>query len=172
MTSSLLVPCSTLQDASLYASVQEVTQTDRRMDAKITIVLVEDDPLMLLLLETILLKQNYQVWKAETGYAALTRVAEEQHPPDMVLCDYQLPDRNGLVVIDQIRACVEISQLPALLMSANLPSHTELLAQHIAGVEKPFAMTTLLHLVQEMLRKPKVLSVFSNSVQDNHIRFI
>lgn len=71
------------------------------MIEKPTILVVDDDPLMLSIAARVLQEEGYQVETAGTGEEAL-RLAQEVEP-DLLLLDVILPDVNGVEVSRRIK---------------------------------------------------------------------
>ncbi len=65
-----------------------------------SILIIDDEAAIRESLETLLGMENYSVESAETGEEGLARIAE--HPFDLVLLDFALPDRNGLEILKDI----------------------------------------------------------------------
>lgn len=66
------------------------------------ILLIEDEAGARSALECLLAEDGYEVCSAATGAAGLRRLGDFQ--PDTVVCDYYLPDTDGLQVLRHIRA--------------------------------------------------------------------
>ena len=66
-----------------------------------TILLVDDEPLNLDLLEQELTELGYAIEKADNGRTALDKLAGIS--PDLVLLDYQMPGMNGVQVLTEIK---------------------------------------------------------------------
>ena len=66
-----------------------------------TILIVEDNPTNLKLLRDILNFQKIEVLEAINGKSALESVKENYSKIDLILMDLQLPDINGLEVIQK-----------------------------------------------------------------------
>jgi DNA-binding NarL/FixJ family response regulator len=82
----------------------------------VRILLVDDNPSVRRYLRTILEQQeSWQVCgEARTGAEALQKVVAS--PPNLVLLDYQMPDRNGIDIARQIsELCPEVSILMVTL---------------------------------------------------------
>ena len=67
------------------------------------------------LLQTVLENEGYQVEVANSGQAALDRIAE--HPPELVLLDVMMPEMNGFEVTRQIRKNTHLPFIPILLVT-------------------------------------------------------
>ncbi len=80
---------------------------------KTRILVVDDDEKIRRSLSELLVEQEFEVVEASDGTEALERF--EQGGVDLVLLDYQLPDFDGLKVLEQIRK--RDSELPVVMMS-------------------------------------------------------
>jgi two-component system, NtrC family, response regulator AtoC len=79
-----------------------------------TILLVDDEPLNLDLLEQELEEMGYAIEKADSGRAALDKLAAIS--PDLVLLDYQMPGMNGVEVLAEIKK--KQPGLPVIMITA------------------------------------------------------
>jgi len=81
-------------------------------------ILVVDDLIdNLLLLQTVLEAEAYEVETADGGRSAISKV--ESNPPDLILLDVMMPDMNGYEVIRQLRQNQDIPYIPILLVTAH-----------------------------------------------------
>ncbi len=116
------------------------------------ILIIEDEPDMLLGLEHNLAYEGYTVRTAATGRAGLTAWQEER--PDMVLLDVMLPEMSGFEVLRAIRQ--ESADVPVILITAK-----GLEADKVRGfglgaddyVTKPFSIRELLARISAVLRR-------------------
>ena len=67
-----------------------------------TVLLVDDEPNIILSLEFLIEQAGYESRVARDGEAALKAI--EEHKPDLVLLDVMLPKRDGFDVCERIRA--------------------------------------------------------------------
>jgi len=81
-----------------------------------TVMIVDDDEQILVLVEILLRRQGYQVLKAPTPYAALDIL--EETTPDLCLLDYMMPGMNGLELCEQIRQHPSACKMPVVMLSA------------------------------------------------------
>jgi CheY-like chemotaxis protein len=84
------------------------------MSAKILIV--DDEPFNVDLLEQQLEEQSYQTCTAANGLEALAALDKEQ--PDLVLLDWMMPGMNGLEVLGRMRAEPRWQGLPVIMLTA------------------------------------------------------
>jgi DNA-binding NtrC family response regulator len=67
-----------------------------------SVLIIDDEAAIRESLETLLEFEGFTVEAAETGEEGLARLGE--HPFDLVLLDFALPDRNGLEILAEIRS--------------------------------------------------------------------
>lgn len=79
------------------------------------ILVIDDDPVIRLILQNILQSQNYQVQIAESGEIGV-QIAK-QWQPALVICDWLMPGIDGLEVCRQIKAEPSLSTLFFILLS-------------------------------------------------------
>lgn len=117
---------------------------------KPTILVVDDDPLILKFVSANLRARNFDVIGANDGESALEIFKERKL--DLVILDIMLPGTDGLEVCQQIR---ESSEVPIIMLSAknDLTDKVELLNLGADDyLTKPFAIDELLARVVAVLR--------------------
>lgn len=118
-----------------------------------TILVVDDEPYMIRLLQHHIERAGYRMIKATNGREALDRIREDK--PGLVLMDVMMPEINGLEVLAQIRAESTTKDLPVIIMTANAQRFTREEAE-TAGVSafltKPFSPTQLMAEVRRQLK--------------------
>ena len=80
------------------------------------ILIIDDDPIIRLLLQITLARQGYHITVASNGEEGL-RSAKEIHPA-MVICDWMMPKMNGLEVCSQVKAIPELSTTFFILLTS------------------------------------------------------
>lgn len=126
-------------------------ETDRQtMDP---ILIVDDNHLTLILLETTLTRSGYPVVKAENGREAIDII--ESRPISMVICDYQMPATTGVDVL--LRAIEKQPDAARILITGNKELSIALEAINIGQVSniltKPWEDIELLQIVKNSLEK-------------------
>src|SRR5687768_9717324 len=86
-------------------------------EPKRRILVVDDEPAALTLLERRLSMQGYDVATAEDGQVALTEIARQR--PDLVVLDIMMPRLSGFDVIRDLRSRTETATLPVVAISAH-----------------------------------------------------
>lgn len=117
---------------------------------KSTKVLVIDDcPDNILLLEMLLEMEGYQVCSAASGRAGLRSAKNEA--PDLIILDLMMPDMSGLDVIARLDGDYRLSNIPTLLLTANaeLNPHEAYSASEI--FYKPFDIENIVDKIKSML---------------------
>lgn len=80
------------------------------------IMIVDDNPANLKLLEDMLLQQAHEVRSFPLGRLALA--AAIKCPPDLILLDINMPEMNGYEVCERLRSTKELSDIPVIFLSA------------------------------------------------------
>ena len=116
----------------------------------IRLLVVDDEPQIVRALTPALIAEGYVVDAASSGEEALTRMAAD--PCDLVILDLGLPDMDGKVVIERLRAW---SHAPVLVLSAR-EQESEKVAALDAGaddyVNKPVGIDELMARLRANLR--------------------
>ncbi len=111
------------------------------------ILVVDDEPLLLSLLET-RLSPRYEVLTAMDGEEAL-RFARS-HRPDLILSDLLMPKMDGAELARSLRCHVETNRIPLVILSALEDTASIRRAQEAGAVDylmKPVHLTDLPELV-------------------------
>ncbi len=94
-------------------TVQAINNT--KTGFKATILLVDDEPLILKMLDCFLVSQGYQVLTARGGKFALKIVEQQNQHIDLLITDIRMPDMNGIRLLEAIRQL--FPDLPVILMT-------------------------------------------------------
>ncbi|HMP82485.1 MAG TPA: ATP-binding protein [Verrucomicrobiota bacterium] len=115
-----------------------------------TILMVDDEDLLLTMGETVLTSYGYKVLTANTGQKALDIVSKSQTHIDLVITDLVMPVMSGRELIEQVR---KLSPSTHIMCSSGYSWPTN---QHDAPsyLQKPFTSQELLMRVKQALRTP------------------
>lgn len=103
------------------------------MDKNKTLLIIEDDEVLLRAMYLFLRKTNYIIATATDGESGL-KIAERLKP-DLVLLDMVLPKMNGLDVLRNLKAGKNTKNIPVIIVS-NLDSMAEIkMAKDLGAVE-------------------------------------
>ncbi len=117
-----------------------------------SILVVDDEEDLADTLESLLQAQGYKVHKVYDGRSGL-RAARELHP-DLILMDYELPELDGLEVIQRLRQDDATREIPVLLTTASRVTMEEI--EKAQGfLAKPFSESLLYEVVERLLKVPE-----------------
>jgi DNA-binding response OmpR family regulator len=119
------------------------------------ILVIEDEPQMLLGLRDNLELEGYEVQTAGDGDEGLQKAATFQ--PDLVILDVMLPRKNGFDVCRELRA--RSITTPVVMLTARNQETDKVLGLELGAddyVTKPFSITELLARVRAVLRRSSV----------------
>jgi DNA-binding response OmpR family regulator len=117
------------------------------------ILIVDDEPFNLDLLEQELEDQNYTIERANDGAEALEKVPS--FLPDLILLDYMMPKMNGLEVLRRLREDAQHKTIPVILLTAKATQEDKVRGLDAGAddyVIKPFDSFELLARVRAMMR--------------------
>lgn len=84
--------------------------------SEMKVLIVDDIPLNVLLIEKMLTPFKFQITKANSGIAAMESI--KKNNPDLVLLDLMMPGMSGYDVIKAVRETTPQEQLPIIILSA------------------------------------------------------
>ena len=107
--------------------------------AQSNIMVVDDNPDNLKVLEDMLRQEGYEVRSFPRGRLALT--AAMRNPPDLILLDINMPEMNGYEVCEHLKSTEEVSGIPVIFLSALDETEDKVKAFRTGAVDyisKPF----------------------------------
>ena len=116
------------------------------------ILVVDDVPENVRLLEAVLTPRGYDVLTASDGITALEVVESDQ--PDLILLDVMMPGLDGYAVCARLRAGEETAVLPVIMVTSSVGQEKTRAIQAGADdfIPKPFNHDELLTRVRSLLR--------------------
>ena len=118
------------------------------------LLVVDDDPGLLLAVSETLRAEGYEVQTARRGSEAMIRVAESL--PDLIISDIRMPGMDGYALVRNLRASPRTRLVPIIFLTAKDDT-----ADRIAGfrtgvdvyVTKPFETEELVAIVKSILER-------------------
>jgi DNA-binding response OmpR family regulator len=120
------------------------------------ILIVDDEPNIVLSLEFLMEQSGYEVAIARDGEEALVQM--EAFRPDLVLLDVMLPLRSGFEVCQKIRENRAWDRVKVVMLSAKgreLDTSKGLALGADAYITKPFSTKDLIEEVRALLARPE-----------------
>ncbi len=122
------------------------------------ILIVDDQPDNLYVLDRLLKREGHEVLQAERGQVALDLARHEK--PDLILLDVMMPGMDGFEVVQRLRADPLTQALPVVLLTANAPDQRlKIQALNLGADEyltQPVNNSELLARIRALLRTKQV----------------
>lgn len=112
------------------------------------ILIIDDDPVVLRFLESILTDNGYEVHKAENGTQGLAML--ETVRPDLITLDLQMPEQWGPRFYRRMTQNEAYRHIPVIVISGLAGSRYSL-ARAAGYLSKPFEAEALLQMVQAQI---------------------
>jgi diguanylate cyclase (GGDEF)-like protein len=127
-----------------------------RKDTKGKVLIVDDAPDTLEIIQKLLRYEGYDIAMASTGEEGVNKVGEEK--PDVVLMDISLPGIDGTEALRRIRTINPLQCIIMLTAFATVDNAIRALKDGASDfVKKPFENEHLIHIVNQCLEKYKTL---------------
>ncbi len=118
------------------------------------VLVVDDNPLIVNVIRSLLLSQDVQVVTAGNGEEALETL--QKRPVDVIVCDVMMPKMDGYQLHHRVRSCPEFTHIPFVFLTA-LDQQPEINRGLETGaddyVTKPFAPEDLIAIVKGKLAR-------------------
>jgi DNA-binding response OmpR family regulator len=131
-----------------------------------SILIVDDEPRYLRLMEANLITEGYRVLKATNGQEAVHMVGDKH--PDLVLLDVMMPVLDGFAACQRIR---EFSTVPIIIVTARGNENDRVRGLDLGAddyIVKPFSATELLARVRAVLRRAQNIGSSFQQTIFNH----
>lgn len=135
------------------------------------ILIVDDDPINLMILSKILTKSGYKTLTASDGFEALQM--SEQEKPDIVLLDIMMPGMNGYEVCRRLKENINLNTISVIFISSLNESKDIVEAFRSGGVDyitKPFQeeeVTTRVNTHLKLHQQSKELMVLNAKLKES-----
>lgn len=125
-----------------------------------SILVIDDDTFMAKIVALCLAScGDFQIIPAFDGAGGLRAAA--QAVPDLVVLDFDLPDQDGLAVLQALRRGPAALRVPVIAVTgalADLPRCAELVVESDAFLSKPLDFQALRRSVLQLLRRPAAVA--------------
>jgi DNA-binding NarL/FixJ family response regulator len=118
------------------------------------LLLIDDDPNLVLLVKDYLELRGYKVVTAENGREALKVLAKET--PDMIICDVMMPEMDGYSFVKHVRDNPKTNWMPVLFLSAKGQSQDRVTGLNTGAdvyMVKPFEPDELVAQIEASLKQ-------------------
>lgn len=112
------------------------------------VLIVDDVPTNVMLVQAILKKEGYTLLTCDNGAKAL-KIAQEKHP-NLILLDIMMPEMDGYEVLQYLKNDPETNNIPVIIMSALSDMQSIVKGYQLGAIEyvtKPFQREELLKRV-------------------------
>ena len=126
--------------------------TDDKLNTKLTILMVDDNPINLMELSDLLDDAGFAVLTAETGENALEQAVTKR--PDLILLDVLMPGLDGFGVCEKLKGTSSTRDIPVLFMTALTDTADKVKGLQLGAVDyitKPFQYEEVIARVQTHL---------------------
>ena len=120
------------------------------------ILLVDDEPDILEILEYNISSQGYQVKTAKNGVEALAKASEWK--PHLVILDVMMPEMDGIETCEQLRKNPNLSELIIVFLTARSEDYSQVAGLEVGAddyITKPIKPKVLLSKIKAILRRLK-----------------
>ncbi|WP_409522596.1 response regulator transcription factor [Nitrincola sp. MINF-07-Sa-05] len=118
------------------------------------VLVVDDEPNILLSLEFLMEQAGFEVFTAGDGETALEVIEEKR--PDLVLLDISLPGISGFDVLEKIRSSDELKKLQVIMLTAHgreVEREKGLALGADDYITKPFSTQALVNKVRNLINE-------------------
>jgi len=139
-------------------------RSDLAAYVKMRILIVDDEPANVALLEDILGNQGYTDLKSTTDSRRVSELCRE-FDPDLILLDLFMPHVDGFVVLDSLRADRSEVYLPIIVLTADVNEETKRRALHGGATDflhKPFDYIEVLLRIRNLLETRRIHQLLDN----------
>lgn len=150
------------QYLSCYSNLSDKNEVYEKEihSVKKNILLVDDELYIRELIADFLLRENYNIFEADNGSAALDILSKERI--DLTILDIMIPEPDGLIVCKEIR---KNSDIPIIMLTAKELEVDQLYAFEIGADEyitKPFSPKVLTARVNALFRRTRKAKISLN----------
>lgn len=117
------------------------------------ILVIDDDPINVMLINSILKEVDYEVISAFDGLSGLDMAKKQE--PDLIMVDWTMPDKSGIEVVKELKSNPTTKGIPAIMITGMMTSVENMLQAFEAGVidfiRKPYEKLELIARTKSIL---------------------
>ena len=132
--------------------------------AKMKILIIDDEPVNVALLEEILIEAGYSKMRLVTD-SSLALANYETFQPDLILLDLMMPPPDGFAILDSLMAALDESFLPIVILTADSNEETKLRALKGGATDfllKPFDHAEVVLRIRNLLKSRRAHLLLDN----------
>ena len=124
-------------------------------ESKPTVLIVDDDDMMLNMAKYILLEtEKYNILEANSGLQCLRHLQSGEEHIDVILLDIQMPGMDGIKVMELIQKHDYWRLIPVIFLTASSDKNTVIKAGQMGAegyIKKPFVPEELVKRVEQAI---------------------
>jgi putative two-component system response regulator len=131
---------------------------------KMKIVIIDDEPVNVALLEEILVENEYSRFESVTDSKLALDVCK-RFQPDLILLDLMMPPPDGFAVLEQLRAETEETFLPVVVLTADTNEESKRRALEAGATDfllKPFDHVEVALRIRNLLKSRRAHLLLDN----------
>jgi len=136
------------------------------------LLLIDDDPNLILLVQDYLEFRGYEVTTAENGQKAIDIL--QQQTPDMIICDVMMPEMDGYEFVQKVRENEQTAWIPVLFLSAKGQSQDRVKGLSKGAdvyMVKPFEPEELVAQVESSLKQASRMMHYPYKGNNSEVNF-
>ena len=127
---SLLGKEGSVSERTSSRLVDAIRQSDKTIGKELkTVLVIDDEPAILELLTTTLLQKGFSVLRTSEGRSGVEFATK--YLPEVIILDFNMPDFNGVQIVEQLRAHPRTKNIPILINTGTVLNEEE--RQRLAG---------------------------------------
>ena len=149
----IVIGAKTLKKGGYFVNITNPGAKRVAAPDKTTILIVEDEPSTLLLIDRVLARAGYRTRKAANGAGFVTAI-KIPPVPDLILLDLEMPDISGFRILVKLRQHPQTKLIPVVILSAHTKPKIVFQGMSLGAngyISKPTKAGTLLQAVQAVL---------------------
>ena len=123
-----------------------------------TVLVIDDSETVRVQLLRAFEEAGYEVLEAENGRLGLEEMKKSKDKIDIVLCDVNMPEMDGLEMVRQVHVEEDLRNIPILMLTTEASKASKEIGKDagvVAWITKPFKSEKVIGAVERILKKHK-----------------